>query len=469
MDQKTDIILIILSIVISVSIVLTYVVYRLEKTVDEEIKLYKEENTRKVKQKLKNYVDIAYSLVHSNYTGLIKIVDDAEDVLKEKSKPVEGGKLKDKAQAEEAADAIKQISSNDGMRHIWIIDTTDTFPKMIMHPKKPQLNEKILDASNLGKNLNVFVKAVELLKKKDDGFIKIKMNKEENKEDLLHDVFYVRLFRPWNWVIIAGFNIEDSMKTKKEIENVIRNLTYDDGAGYFWVTNNDENSPQLLVYPPDPSREKKKLEGKYAKHEALVQSFIDVVKSQSGSKCDHINDSAKKPLKFELGDYLNRWVNESATLIQSLIDVVKSQSNLDDADVPPKLCRGYLEYGWDKPTSQGTIRDVKKLSYVKLYEPLDVIIGTGVYMDDVNKTIAVGKRHISERIDFFEYKIVIGAILIIFFIGALNYILNYFYFQYLRQSFNSLFSKMSYQRNLFRGLFLKKSFKRNLFKGFPKK
>jgi methyl-accepting chemotaxis protein len=482
MDQKIDIILIILSIVISVSIVLTYVVYRLEKTVYEEIEQYKKDNTEKVKQSLKNCVDIVYSLInyHQPFPDIEKerlrketyvknlrekykrrlknVIDVAESILNLK---LEQSTEEIKKAQDLAIGAIKQIKYDGGAGYVWITDTNPV-PKMIMHPKEPKLDGEELNDNRFnvvkGKNSNVFVEIVELLQENNDGFVET----ETNDDDLLHEISYVRKIAGWNWIIGTGVNLEDPDKDKSaEAKNIIRNLTYDDGTGYFWATNNDESSPQLLVYPLDPSREKKMLGGKYVKHGALVQSFIDVVKPQLKS-CDNFDNSAKQ-LNLERG-FLDKLVDDytkyAATLIQSLIDAVKPQSNLDDADVPP-ICRGYLEYRWDKPTSQGTIRDVRKLAYVRLYEePLNMIIGTGVYMDDVDKTTAIGRIDIFEKINVFEIKIVIGAILIIFFIGALNYFLNYFYFQYLRQSFNSLFSKISYQRNLFRGSFLKKSFKR---------
>jgi len=418
MSQKTDIILIIFSIVISVAIVLTYVVYRLEETVYKEIELYKEEYTKKIKQNINNYVDIAFSVVDFNHKQhpidekdlrkqnkhrLRNIIDVAENVLTFKLKQVNSGKLTEIEAQTQAANAIKQIRYDGDTGYIWITDTTRPVPKMIMHPKEPQLNGKILDDSRfdhaIGKNPNVFVEVVELLQNNDDGFVQT----ETNPDDLLHELSYVRLFSKWNWVIGTGINHDGYVKTKNInlTKNLMRNLTYDNGTGYFWLTNNDESSPKVLVYPLDPLRENKKLVGKYTKHGALVQSFIDAVNQSNGKGSN------------------------------------------------------YYDYKWDKPTDQGTIKDLHKISYVKLYEPLGMIIGTGVYLDEAEKIVAKGKKYALLWVKGFIIKILIGAAIIVSFVGLLNYLLNYFYFQYLRQSLNSLS--------------LNKSSKMPLFKRNPKK
>ncbi len=46
---------------------------------------------------------------------------------------------------------------------------------------------------------------------------------------------------------------------------------------------------------------------------------------------------------------------------------------------------GFIDYAWSKPHLSGEKLYPKK-SYIKLYEPWDWIIGTGVYIDDINKS-----------------------------------------------------------------------------------
>ncbi len=50
-----------------------------------------------------------------------------------------------------------------------------------------------------------------------------------------------------------------------------------------------------------------------------------------------------------------------------------------------KSGQGFYEYYWTRPGSKGN--DFRKISFVKLFEPFDWIIGTGLYVEDIRKEI----------------------------------------------------------------------------------
>ena len=52
--------------------------------------------------------------------------------------------------------------------------------------------------------------------------------------------------------------------------------------------------------------------------------------------------------------------------------------------VANKSGEGYVNYAWPKA---GSRNDEPKVSYVKLFEPWDWILGTGIYVDDVQSTL----------------------------------------------------------------------------------
>ena len=65
--------------------------------------------------------------------------------------------------------------------------------------------------------------------------------------------------------------------------------------------------------------------------------------------------------------------------------VVGTQQNLFNAF--NETCRdhgeGFVDYLWPKPTEDGLTEDRLKTSYVKQFEPWNWIVGTGVYIDDI--------------------------------------------------------------------------------------
>ena len=59
---------------------------------------------------------------------------------------------------------------------------------------------------------------------------------------------------------------------------------------------------------------------------------------------------------------------------------------------------GFYEYHWTKPGAEGN--DFKKISFVKLFEPYGWIIGTGLYVDDVDKQIKNNLLSLISRVRF---------------------------------------------------------------------
>jgi len=45
--------------------------------------------------------------------------------------------------------------------------------------------------------------------------------------------------------------------------------------------------------------------------------------------------------------------------------------------------QGYVDYLWPKPTETGLTEDQPKISYAALFKPWDWVVGTGVYIEDI--------------------------------------------------------------------------------------
>jgi methyl-accepting chemotaxis protein len=102
---------------------------------------------------------------------------------------------------------------------------------------------------------------------------------------------------------------------------------------------------------------------------------------------------ALKALRYGQNDYF--WINDSTPrMIVHPMNPALDGKDLSDYRDPDgvalfvemaKVCRsrghGMVRYRWPKP---GATEPSPKISYVKLYAPWDWIIGTGIYVDDVN-------------------------------------------------------------------------------------
>lgn len=82
---------------------------------------------------------------------------------------------------------------------------------------------------------------------------------------------------------------------------------------------------------------------------------------------------------------------------------------------------GYLEYHYPKP---GSPEDQPKLSFIKLFEPLGWVIGTGVYIDHIDKMVERKASQLNEQINqmvtftiFFGLVLITLASIILYFFG----------------------------------------------------
>ena len=78
--------------------------------------------------------------------------------------------------------------------------------------------------------------------------------------------------------------------------------------------------------------------------------------------------------------------HEGRFVVRGMIDVVKANKE------------GFYEYAWTKPLSNG--EHFKKISYIKLLEPFDWFIGTGLYLDDMEQNVKEAILNDNERLLF---------------------------------------------------------------------
>ncbi len=114
---------------------------------------------------------------------------------------------------------IRAIRYGDEQKdYFWV---TDLKPNMLMHPYRADLNGT--DVSNFkdagGKR--VFVEFVETVKKRDSGYVEYRWQWKDNADKIVPKESYVKVFKPWGWVIGTGIYIEDVAQEISRIERKI--------------------------------------------------------------------------------------------------------------------------------------------------------------------------------------------------------------------------------------------------------
>ena len=161
---------------------------------------------------------------------------------------------------------------------------------------------------------------------------------------------------------IAGLKAEQAKK-------VLRGFRYG-SSGYFWINDLGQPYPRMVMHPTIPS-----LEGKI------------------------LNDP-----KFNCAE------GKGQNLFQAFVEKCRSRGS------------GFVQYLWPKPTKNGLTEEMPKISYVRLYKPLNWVIGTGLYIDDIDALVSKEKKKIgSEASAFVTKALLISLVIVISFYLAVSY------------------------------------------------
>ncbi len=120
------------------------------------------------------------------------------------------GEITDSIAKEITINEIGLLRYGDKLKdYFWI---TDMYPKMIMHPYRPELvGNDLTDYRDVedksGKNL--FVDFVNLVKKYDEGYLEYKWQWMDDKNKQAQKLSYVHGIKDWDWIIGTGIYIND--------------------------------------------------------------------------------------------------------------------------------------------------------------------------------------------------------------------------------------------------------------------
>ncbi|HID69938.1 MAG TPA: hypothetical protein EYP35_05625, partial [Desulfobacterales bacterium] len=133
LQTKFFITILLVLIIFSISIGTMQYIF-MSKNADAEISQFRETQTTAVKQTLKNYVDIAYETIETNYRNrqdkqwlekqygprLINVIEMAQGIISENQKLVSDGTISVQEAQRRSANTISRLRYNNGSGYIWI-------------------------------------------------------------------------------------------------------------------------------------------------------------------------------------------------------------------------------------------------------------------------------------------------------------------------------------------------------------
>ncbi len=258
---------------------------------------------------------------------------------------------------EKKAQALKVIKSMRyaGDNYLWI---NDLKPIMVMHPMKPAMDGTDLSTYQDPKGKFLFNEFVKVCEKGGQGFVDY-MWPKPGEDKPVAKLSFVRLFKPWNWVIGTGVYLETAEKHfKEEAKKQIGNLRFGpDGKDYFFILDTDV---KMVMHPINPD----------------------------------LNDKDQREFRDPKGK----------ALFQEMVKVCQESG------------MGFVDYLWPKP---GEKEPAAKLSYVQLFKDWGWIVGTGIYVDDIGKAMAKQEESVMKTVNAQKLLIITIVAAMILLVGGL--------------------------------------------------
>ena len=338
-------------------------IHTLGKRGEQEIAAIKNTMMTEKKEKLKDLVKNTYAIMQSSYNAAHDSQKVAE-AYKEKLKNIvdltyntiqsayNRSNLTDNEKKQSALKIIKDMRYNKN-GYIWI---NDMHPTMVMHPIKPALNGKDLSDYKDPDGKHLFNEFVKVCREKGEGFVDYMWPKPGHDKPV-QKLSYVKLFKPWNWVIGTGVYLEVAeAQFMEDAKKEISALRYgSQSKDYFWI---NDMHPTMVMHPIKPA-----LNGK------------------------------------DLSDYKDP---DGKHLFNEFVKVCREKGE------------GFVDYMWPKP---GHDKPVQKLSYVKLFKPWNWVVGTGIYLDDI-KAVEIQKTKEIKSAIARQRNELIGVIIILIALGS---------------------------------------------------
>ncbi len=148
-----------------------------------------------------------------------ELTNSAWSILSEYNRAAEQGLLSETEARNAARSQVRALRYGpEAKDYFWI---TDTVPRMIMHPYRSDLDGQDLSNFSDPNGVRLFVEFVRAVEHDDHGYVGYVWQWKDDPERIVPKESYVRIFRPWGWIIGTGLYLEDVRTEIQVITNRI--------------------------------------------------------------------------------------------------------------------------------------------------------------------------------------------------------------------------------------------------------
>ena len=470
-----------LIVLVMSAILVSLSIYDIKQTSSNDIKVFKEKSYNAKKEELKSNVDIVLKTIESFYnrTSKDKVKIEVQDKLTRQASMLENILVNHYANNKNDSDIKDQLielvknSKYGKSGYFWINDTN---PTMIMHPIKPSINGKDLFNVKDPNGKKLFVEMAKVSQNSSKGFVDYQWAKPgyDKPQD---KVSYIFTFKPFNWVIGTGEYVDNvTAQMQKDALQTVAQMKYgkESSKNYFWI---NDKTPKMIMHPIKASLDGTDLSD--VKDPNGKKLFVEMANVVSEKGYGYVNYQWAKPgfdkpqdkvsyiFTFKpfnwvigTGEYVDNvtaqmqkealqtvaqmkygkesaknyfWINDKTPkMIMHPIKPSlngKDLSNVKDpngkklfvemANIVTQKGYGYVNYQWAKP---GFDKPQNKISFVSHFEQWGWIVGTGVYVDDIEKEIQNMESLASSTVTNLIFTFIIVTIVLLLIVLWLLYI-----------------------------------------------
>lgn len=144
------------------------------------------------------------ALSEQQYEKTKNLVETAHSLVAHYHQAMRQGTLGEDEAKTAALNALKNLRYDEN-NYFWV---NDHYPRMVMHPFKPQLNGQSLRDSKDPDGVALFQEMVAVVDAQEAGFVPYKWPKP-GKSDPVDKISYVKGFAPWQWIIGSGVYLDN--------------------------------------------------------------------------------------------------------------------------------------------------------------------------------------------------------------------------------------------------------------------
>ena len=139
------------------------------------------------------------------------------------------GGLSEQEAQQEAIAVVRRMRYAGDLGYLWIQDTGQPYPRLLMHAKQPRLEGKTAEDDPLfyaaldGKG-NLFTVFTELCLRQGQGFVNYRWPKPaaNGMADMQPKTAHLRYFKPWGWIIGTGLYMDDIERDSRKRLDAIK-------------------------------------------------------------------------------------------------------------------------------------------------------------------------------------------------------------------------------------------------------